>query len=380
MERKEPKNRRKTRRVRVGTTVIGGDSPIQLQSMCATRTQDISATLKQIHLLEEAGADIIRIAIDSPKDVEALREIRKETNANLVVDLQENYRLAKEVAPIVEKFRYNPGHLHHHQKNLSVKEKVKFLAETASEYDCAIRVGVNFGSLDPKLKDSAESHRHAAVTSALEHCEILDELGFDQYVVSLKSSDPYAVMEINREFAKLRPDVPLHLGVTEAGLLPDAETKTRIAVEQLLGEGIGETLRVSLTLPDDEKWREIDTAGRIVTDVADGKYITVPKNFGSGLNVISCPSCSRVENAQFVKLAEEVKRVTEYAKQHRLTIAVMGCRVNGPGETDDADLGLWCASSFVNLKKRQELIGSYRYDEVIPVLLQHIDELIATNK
>jgi (E)-4-hydroxy-3-methylbut-2-enyl-diphosphate synthase len=346
--------------------------------MCATRTQDIRATLRQIHLLEESGADIIRIAIDSPKDVEALREIRKETRANLVVDLQENYRLAKEVAPIVEKFRYNPGHLHHHQKNVPLRDKVRFLVETAGEHDCAIRIGVNFGSLDPKLKESAESHRHAAVTSAIQHCDMLEELGFFRFVVSLKSSDPYAVMEINREFARLRPEVPLHLGVTEAGLLPDAEIKTRLAVEQLLSEGIGETLRVSLTLPDEEKWREIDTARRIIADVADGRFITVPKNFGSGLNVISCPSCSRVENAQFVKLAEEVKRVTEYAREHRLTIAVMGCRVNGPGETDDADLGLWCAANFVNLKKGQELIGSYRYDEVIPVLIRHVDELIAT--
>ncbi len=379
MERIEPKNRRETRKVAVGTTAIGGNSPIQLQSMCATRTQDVEATLAQIRLLEAAGADIIRIAIDSPKDVEALRQIRQETQANLVVDLQENYRLAKDVAPIVQKFRYNPGHLHHHQKNVPVADKVRFLAQTAGEHDCAIRIGVNFGSLDPKLKESAGSNRSAAVESAREHCELLESFGFTRFVVSLKSSDPEAVVQINREFAALRPEIPLHLGVTEAGLLPEAEIKTRIAIEKLLAEGIGETLRVSLTLPDEEKGTEVETARRIVRDVAEGRFITVPKFFGKGLNVISCPSCSRVENSQFVKLAEEVKRVTEYAREHRLTIAVMGCRVNGPGETDEADLGLWCAANFVNLKKRQDLIGSYRYDEVIPVLLEHVETLVREN-
>ena len=378
---KEPKNRRQTRAVKVGNTQIGGAAPIQVQSMCATRTQDIAATIGQIQLLQKAGADIIRVAIDSPKDVEALRQIRQEVTANIVVDLQENYRLAKDVAPIVEKFRYNPGHLHHHQKNVSVKDKVKFLVDVAGEHDCALRIGVNFGSLDPALKETAESNREAALKSAYEHCDLIEGFGFQRFVVSLKSSDPYAVLEINRAFAKARPEIPLHLGVTEAGLLPDAEIKTRIAIEKLLAEGIGETVRVSLTLPDEEKWREIDTARRIIADVADGKFITVPEFFGQGLNVISCPSCSRVENSQFVKLAEEVKKVTKKAHEQlpagsKLTVAVMGCRVNGPGETDEADLGLWCAANFVNLKKGHEVIGSFKYEEIIPALLTQIDLII----
>lgn len=379
---KEPKNRRKTRAVKVGSTQIGGDSPIQVQSMCATRTQDIPATIGQIRLLEEAGADIIRVAIDSPKDVDALREIRKEVKANLVVDLQENYRLAKDVAPIVQKFRYNPGHLHHHQKNVPVRDKVKFLVDVAGEHNCAIRIGVNFGSLDPELKDVEESSKLVSLKSAYTHCDLLEEFGFLNFVVSLKSSDPFSVVEINRAFAVTRPEIPLHLGVTEAGLLPDAEIKTRIAIEKLLAAGVGETLRVSLTVPDEEKWKEIDTARRIIADVADGKFITVPEFFGKGLNVISCPSCSRVENSQFVKLAEEVKRITGEAHKQlpsdsKLTVAVMGCRVNGPGETDEADLGLWCAANFVNLKKGPEVIGSYRYDEILTELMKQIDGIIA---
>ena len=365
---------RTTRAVNVGSIVIGGNAPIAIQSMCATKTTDIPATLGQIRILERAGADLIRVAIDSKKDVEALRQIRQETTANLVVDLQENYRLAKDVAPIVEKFRYNPGHLHHHQTSVPVEDKVRFLVETAGEHDCAIRIGVNFGSIDPALK--GEDPREAALSSAWSHCELMDRFGFERFVVSLKSSNPNAVVAINKAFHLRRPDVPLHLGVTEAGLLPDAEVKTRVAVEQLLAGGIGDTLRVSLTLPFDEKFREIDTARRIVDDVNAGRFRSVPEFIQTGLNVISCPSCSRVENNAFVKLAEDVKKVTEYAKSHKLTIAVMGCRVNGPGETDEADLGLWCAPNFVNLKRGPELIGAFRYDEVIPRLVEEVDRII----
>ena len=367
---------RQTHQVAAGSCLIGTGQPISTQSMCATHTSDIKATLAQIHLLEKAGASLIRIAVDSRKDVAALKEIRKETKANLVVDLQESYRLAKDIAPIVDKIRYNPGHLHHHQKELDVKEKVKFLADTAGEHGIAMRVGVNFGSLDPAQKKSEESSEEVALNSAAEHCDYLEEIGFKNYVVSLKSSDPLAVIKINKKFAQLRPQVPLHLGVTEAGLIPDGVIKTRIAFEQLLSLGIGETVRVSLTLPDAEKDKEIKVAKEIIADVKAGRFRSVPEFLNSGLNVISCPSCSRVENSKFVELAMEVKKVTEYAKKHDLTIAVMGCRVNGPGETDDADLGLWCAPNFVNLKKGEESLGAYKYDEVIAKLLEQVDLLI----
>ncbi len=276
------------------------------------------------------------MAVDSKKDVEALRSIRGETDANIVIDLQENYRLAKLVGPFVQKFRYNPGHLHHHQREVSVADKVKFLVDTAGEHDCAMRIGVNFGSLDPALKGEEENPEVVALNSAFTHAEMVESLGFTRFVVSLKSSNPLAVVRINKEFAARRPEIPIHLGVTEAGLLPDGAIKTRIAFEQLLVHGIGDTVRVSLTLPDEEKDKEIITAREIIEDVKAGRFRSVPEFLDRGLNVISCPSCSRVENQAFVKLAQEVKRVTEYAKDHSLTIAVMGCRVNGPGETDEA--------------------------------------------
>ena len=184
----------------------------------------------------------------------------------------------------------------------------------------------------------------------------MDELDFERYVVSLKDSDPEKVVTANSRFAEARPDVPLHLGVTEAGLPPDGIVKTRLAFEKLLARGIGDTLRVSLTLPNERKHEEVQVGHQIIEDVAEGRFISVP-DFGKGLNIISCPSCSRVENESFVELAQHVRELTVYAAEHRITIAVMGCRVNGPGETDDADLGLWCGPTTVNLKKKDVKVG-----------------------
>lgn len=370
--------KRRTRVVRIGSISIGGDNPIAVQSMTATKTQDIPATLRQVQLLEQAGADVIRIAIDTIKDVEALRIIRAETKANLVVDLQENYRLAEKVAPFVQKLRYNPGHLYHIERDKSIEEKVKYLVDVARAHDCAMRIGVNCGSVDPdKLEKYDKSDSISPmIESAIEHCQMLDALDFDQYCVSLKDSDPNKVMEANFRFAEARPDVPLHLGVTEAGLPPDGIIKTRVAFEQLISRGIGDTIRVSLTLPFERKGEEITVGRQILADIASGRFRSVPKFEQTGLNIISCPSCSRVENEAFIDLAHSVREMTEYAKSHDITIAVMGCRVNGPGETDDADLGMWCAPSFVNLKRGTESVGQFKYDEILPRLRSELDALI----
>ena len=243
---------RTTREIRIGNVRIGAGNPIAVQSMAATRTQDVAATVRQVELLELAGADVIRIAVDNPKDVEALAEIRAaRPNANLVIDLQENYRLAEKVAPFVQKLRYNPGHLYHLEREKPVREKVRYLVEVARAHGCAMRIGVNAGSVDPdKLAQySKDDSISPMIDSALEHCAMLDDLGFDQYCVSIKDSDPNKVIDANIRFAEARPDVPLHLGVTEAGMPPDGIIKTRIAFEQLITRGIGDTIRVSLTLP-----------------------------------------------------------------------------------------------------------------------------------
>ena len=366
-----------TRSVAVGSLTIGDGSPVVVQSMCATKTQDVDATVEQAEQLRRAGAGVVRIAVDSVKDAEAVAAIRERTSANLSIDLQENYRLAERVAPHVDKIRYNPGHLYHHEREKPVRDKVAFLVDIAGASDCAMRVGVNCGSIDPARADAFnEDSVGAMVASALEHAEMLDALGFTRYCVSLKDSDPAKVIEGNQLFAAERPDVPLHLGVTEAGLPPDGIIKTRIAFEQLLTQGIGDTIRVSLTLPNATKHEEVEVGHQILDDIASGRFRSVPKTLSHSLNIISCPSCSRVENEEFVELAQKVQAMTRYAKDHAITIAVMGCRVNGPGETDDADLGLWCAPQYVNLKRRGTGLGAFSYAEILPRLKEELDRLI----
>jgi len=376
----------RTRIIQIGTVQIGGGLPVVLQSMTATKTTDVIKTAETCQRLADAGAGIVRVAVDTLRDAESLREIhriiQRDTNVNLSVDLQENYRLAETVAPFVDKIRYNPGHLHHVEPETSWQTKVERIVQIARQHDCALRIGVNCGSLDPALGQTADGRRQttdidAAINSALQHAEFIDSLGFDRFCVSIKSSDPKAVLFANRQFAAQRPDVPLHLGLTEAGLPPMGIEKSRAALEPLLAEGIGDTLRVSLTVPNDRKAEEIEAGRLILQNVASGIVLTdwQPEK----LNIISCPSCARVENEQFVALAERVRdamRIRESATLSPLTIAVMGCRVNGPGETDHADIGLWCGKTLVNLKSGSTLIGSFGYDEVIEKMLTEVDKLL----
>src|SRR5579862_2723684 len=222
MEQMEQAKRR-TRQIRIGGVEVGGGAPVVVQSMCATRTMDVDATVAQAHQLARAGAGIVRIALDNEKEVAALKEIRAQTKGIVLsVDLQENYKIADKVAPHVDKIRYNPGHLHHIEKSKTIEQKVKWLVDVARDNDVAIRIGVNCGSVAPAFLDRFPGDQLAAIVeSAAYHCDLMDELGFTRFVVSLKDSDPVKVMDANRRFSKRRPDVPLHLGVTEAGLPPD---------------------------------------------------------------------------------------------------------------------------------------------------------------
>ena len=370
--------RNPTRAIKIGRVTIGAGHPIAVQSMCATPTTDLAATLSQVEALHHAGADIIRVAADSKKDAAALIALREKTDAVLSVDLQENYRLAEIVAPYVDKIRYNPGHLYHHERAKNWRDKVQYIADIAAQNDCAIRVGVNAGSVDPAKISAANDDDSVApmVESALEHSAFLDDIGFTRYCVSLKDSDPRKVIAACRKFAEVRPEIPQHLGVTEAGMPPEGIIKTQVALEQLIAAGIGDTIRVSLTLPTADKPQEIIAARKILKDIAAGRVRSVVKFNEDKLNLISCPSCSRVENEAFIELAQKVKTRTRYAENHALTIAVMGCRVNGPGETDDADLGLWCGPNYVNLKKRGKKIGAFKYDEILDKLDKELNSLI----
>jgi (E)-4-hydroxy-3-methylbut-2-enyl-diphosphate synthase len=371
--------RNPTRAVKIGSVTIGDGHPIAVQSMTATKTQDVAATADQVNALHEAGADVVRIAVDSRKDAEALVAIRSHTSANLTVDLQENYRLAEMVAPQVDKIRYNPGHLYHHEREKAWQDKVRYLADIAARHGCALRVGVNCGSVDPekRAKYDDDDSISPMLESALDHCELLDSVGFLNYCVSLKDSDPQQVIAVNCRFAEERPEIPLHLGVTEAGMPPDGVIKTRIAFEQLISRGIGDTIRVSLTVPNARKIEEIQAGRQILADIAAGRVRSVVDYGLQSLNIISCPSCSRVENEAFIDLAEQVREMTRYARDHAVTIAVMGCRVNGPGETDDADLGLWCGPNYVNLKCGSKSLGAFPYDQILPRLKEELDAIIA---
>src|SRR5438093_3572663 len=206
----------------------------------------------------------------------------------------------------------------------------------------------------------------------------MDSRGYKRYCVTLKDSDPIKVIEVNRRFAERRPDVPLHLGVTEAGLPPDGIIKTRIAFEQLISRGIGDTIHVSPTVPNERKREEIIAGRQILADIAAGRVRSVVHYGLPTLNIIACPSCSRVENQAFIELAQQVKEMTKYAEKHAITIAVMGCRVNGPGETDDADLGLWCGPNFVNLKRGSTELGAFTYDKILNRLKAELDALIGS--
>lgn len=384
---------RKTRAIRVGSIFLGGQNPISVQSMCATKTQDVDATLRQIAQLTEAGAGIVRVAVDSKRDAAALEEISRQIaqldahlrdKINISVDLQENFRLAEQIAPFVAKIRYNPGHLNHLEKDVPWREKVRWLAKIAKDSDVALRVGVNCGSVDTvnfaETSESGENtlngHLHPMLLSALEHAAWLDEIGFERFCVSLKDSDPRQVIAVNKVFAENRPDVPIHLGVTEAGMPPVGIMKSRAALEPLLLAGIGDTLRISLTVANDRKTEEVVAGLALVADVEAGRRTVSGEWMNTGLNIISCPSCSRVQNSRFVELAEKVAELTKYAQDFPVTIAVMGCRVNGPGESDHADLGLWCGADAVNLKRQGNLLGSFSYEEILPKLKRELDSII----
>jgi (E)-4-hydroxy-3-methylbut-2-enyl-diphosphate synthase len=295
--------RNPTREVRIGTVVIGHGHPVAVQSMCATKTADVAATAAQVENLARAGADVVRIAVDNKREARAIAEIRARTTRTSASTCKKATAWPPS-SPARTKDPLQPRTPLHHEREKPWQDKVRFLTDVAGANDCAMRIGVNCGSVDPaKAEKYAEGDSLSPMLeSAFDHCELLDRLGFTRYCVSLKDSDPLSVVEVNRRFAEQRPDVPLHLGVTEAGLPPDGIIKTRIAFEQLLSRGIGDTIRVSLTVPNERKPEEIAVGRQILADIANGRVRSVV-DYGQGLNIIACPSCSRVENEAFIELA-----------------------------------------------------------------------------
>ena len=347
--------RKQKRIVDIGGVKIVVDNPVRIQSMCNTDTRNAKATIKQILSLEEAGCEIIRIAVPDMEAAEAVEEIKKNIHIPLVADIHFDYRIALEcIKNGIDKVRINPG-------NIGSRERVKQVVESAKAHAVPIRIGVNGGSLDKKMLE-----RHGGVTadalveSAMEHIEILDSLNFFDTVVSIKVSNVPVMLDAYRKFSEIS-DIPLHIGVTEAGTKHSGIIKSSVGIGVLLAEGIGDTMRVSLTADPVE---EIYAAYSILQVLGMRK---------KGAELVSCPTCGRTQ-IDLIKIADEVeKRLRKVNKN--IKVAVMGCAVNGPGEAREADIGIAGGNGVGLIFKHGEVVRKVDEDAIVDELMMEIDNL-----
>ena len=320
MHCESPIKRRKSRQIMVGNVAVGGDAPISVQSMTNTETTDVAATVAQINRIQTAGADIVRVSVPSMEAAEAFGEIRKQVNIPLVADIHFDYRIALRVADLgVDCLRINPG-------NIGREKRIRAVVDKARDMDIPIRIGVNAGSLEKDLqKKYGEPTPEALVESAMRHVDILDQLSFYDFKVSVKASDVFMAVAAYRQLAT-RIDQPLHLGITEAGGLRSGTVKSAVGLGALLMDGIGDTIRISLAADPVE---EIKVGWDLLKSL---------KLRSKGVNFIACPSCSR-QNFDVIKTMNELEQRVEDITVP-LDVAVIGCVVNGPGEAKEADLGL----------------------------------------
>ena len=347
--------RETTKKINIGGCVIGGGSPIAIQSMCNTKTEDIAATVNQIHELESAGCDIIRVAVPSFEAASALSEIKRQIRIPLVADIHFDYRLAIEsVKNGADKIRINPG-------NIGSVENVKAVVEAAKERNIPIRVGVNSGSLEKSIIEKyGHVNAEGIVESALDKVRIIEDLGYDNLVVSIKSSDVPMCIKAH-ELISSAVDYPLHVGITEAGTVYSGTVKSSVGLGIILNEGIGDTIRVSLT---GDPVQEVICAKRIL------KTLGLKKG---GIEVVSCPTCGRTQ----IDLIGLANKVTELVENYDLDIkvAVMGCVVNGPGEAKEADIGIAGGIGEGLLIKKGEIIKKLPEDHLLNALKEELDLL-----
>jgi (E)-4-hydroxy-3-methylbut-2-enyl-diphosphate synthase len=358
---KEIKNymikRKKTRQVRVGKVLIGGDAPVSVQSMCSTDTRDIKATVRQIRELEEVGCEIIRVAVPDMEAAKALGKIKKQIHIPLVADIHFDYRLALEaVKQGVDKVRINPG-------NIGSKEKTRLVVKACQVKRIPIRIGINVGSLEKEIliKYKGRATPEGMVESASRHIKILEDLGFGDIVVSLKASDVPRTIEAYQLFSQ-KYDYPLHLGITEAGTVWSGSIKSAVGIGSLLTQGIGDTIRVSLT-------------GSVTEEVRVGFEIL--KSLGlreRGPILISCPTCGRTE-IDIVSLANKVEKAIAQIEKP-IKVAVMGCVVNGPGEAREADIGVAGGKGMGAIFVKGKVIKTVSEKEILPTLFAEIKKLL----
>ncbi|MDA8164047.1 MAG: flavodoxin-dependent (E)-4-hydroxy-3-methylbut-2-enyl-diphosphate synthase [Desulfobacteraceae bacterium] len=347
--------RRKTRQIRVGGVAVGGDAPIAVQSMTNTDTRDVEATVTQIHRLEQAGCELIRVAVLDQEAARAIARIRDQIGIPLIADIHFEHRLA--VAAMengAQAIRINPG-------NLGGPEKLARVVAAAKAHGVPIRVGVNSGSVEKDiLKQHGRPTPSALVESALRNVTLLEALHFRDVKISLKSSDALATIEAYRELSR-RCDYPLHLGVTEAGGLIAGTVKSSVALGILLAEGIGDTFRISLT-------RDPVEEVRVGWELLRSLHIRA-----RGPELVSCPTCGRCQIDLF-SLAEAVERHVQ-TMTASLKVAVMGCVVNGPGEAKEADIGLAGGNGVGIIFKKGKLHRKVAESELLPVFLEELDKL-----
>lgn len=346
--------REKTKEILIGEKRIGGGNPIAVQSMTNTRTEDVAATVKQILALEEAGCDIIRCAVPTMEAAEALAQIRPQIHIPLVADIHFDYRLAIAAMEYgADKIRINPG-------NIGSEDRVRAVVDVAKEREIPIRVGVNSGSLEKEL---IEKYGHVTaeglVESALQKVELIEAMGYDKLVISIKSSDVLMCIRAHELIAR-QTDYPLHVGITESGTVLSGSIKSAVGLGNILYQGIGDTIRVSLT---GDPLEEVRSAKLILQTLGLRK---------GGITVVSCPTCGRTQ-IDLIRLATQVEEmVQDYDLD--LKVAVMGCVVNGPGEAREADLGIAGGKGEGLLIKKGEIIRKLPEDQLLTALKEELEQ------
>ena len=345
-------NRYKTKQINVGDVLVGGDAPISVQSMTYSKTHDVEATLDQIKRLHFAGADIVRVAVPNMEDAEALKAIKEGSSLPIVADIHFNYKLALVAAEVVDCVRFNPG-------NIGEKSRIKEIVKACKERQIPIRIGVNCGSLEEQFEQKHGQTAKGMIESALYNIKFLEDLDFTDIKVSLKASDVQRTVEAYRG---LRPlvEYPFHLGVTEAGTLFHSTIKSSIGLGSLLLDGIGDTMRISIT---GELEKEIEVGRAILKDAGIAK---------EGVNIISCPTCGRIE-ADLIKAVAEVEEATKHIKTP-LNISVMGCVVNAIGEAKGADVAIAYGKGSGLVMRKGEVVAKLDEENLVKRFLKEVEE------
>ena len=352
--------RDETKVVQIGKRQIGGGNPILIQSMCNTKTEDVKATVEQILALEHAGCDIIRVAVPTMEAAAALTEIKRQIHIPLVADIHFDYRLA--IAAIecgADKIRINPG-------NIGSRERIQAVVDKAKEYGVPIRVGVNSGSLEkPLVEKYGGVTAEGLVESALDKVALIEQMGYDNLVISIKSSDVMMCVKAHELIAK-KTHYPLHVGITEAGTVIAGNIKSAVGLGLILSQGIGDTIRVSLT-------------GSPLEEIKSAKLIL--KTLGlrrGGVEVVSCPTCGRTQ-IDLIGLANQVETLVQ-GYPLDINVAVMGCVVNGPGEAKEADLGVAGGIGEGLLIRKGEIVKKLPESELLPALKSELDRMVEEKK